>query len=120
MLTDLVLARAAANHPDLEACVVLLDAASPRPDAPPLSGSWEGPVAVDGRSVQVAALGLDTTVMLAEQGSADEARKLVQTPPPGFVWGLYLGPRRARMVVALYPRAHATTRPSAGSKPSDA
>ena len=120
MLADLVLARAAANHSDLEACVVLLDAESPRPDALPLSGSWEGPIAVGGQSMQVATLALDTAVMLAEQGSADEAGKLVQTPPPGFVWGLYLGPRRVRMVVALYPRSHASTHPSAGPKPSDA
>ena len=53
MLVDLVLRRAATDHPDLEACVVLLDAESPRPDAPPLSGPWEGPVAVDGLAADV-------------------------------------------------------------------
>lgn len=115
MLVDLVLRRAATDHPDLEACVVLLDAESPRPDAPPLSGSWEGPVAVDGRAVWVAALALDTAVMLAEQGSPDEARKLVLPPPEGFVWGLYLTTGRARMVIALYPRAHAAISPDVGS-----
>ncbi len=120
MLTDLVLSRAAVEHPDDEACVVLLDAHTRRPDALPLSGSWEGPIAVDGRSVWVAALALDTVLMLAEHGSPDEARKLVQPPPAGFVWGLYLATGHASTVVALYPRSHQTASPRNGSEPSDA